>query len=255
MSAWGVRRQLTVFFFSVIIMAALGVVAFLYLLPEPSCFDGRQNQNELGVDCGGLCEAVCLNEAREVKIIWARIVPRSNGAYDAVALVENPNPDLTLVDMPYSFSFLDDDNVFISQVKGSLSLAPLSRFAIFSDSLNVGQRVPERAILEFTGVPIWERSSDKPLIEIEPPRFVGTPSPLLLALVNNTSLSTTYRNLDVVAVLSDTDQNVVAVSSTFVEQLAPGESHEVSFSWPRPFAKTPVFTDLYYYAPLVDTLD
>ncbi|MDP6250283.1 MAG: hypothetical protein QGH26_05690, partial [Candidatus Pacebacteria bacterium] len=26
---------------------------------EPTCFDGKQNSNERGVDCGGGCEKIC----------------------------------------------------------------------------------------------------------------------------------------------------------------------------------------------------
>ena len=33
---------------------------FLVVKPAPSCFDKKQNQNEEGVDCGGVCSRICL---------------------------------------------------------------------------------------------------------------------------------------------------------------------------------------------------
>ena len=35
-----------------------------FIYPNPttaSCFDGIMNQNELGIDCGGVCQAICNN--------------------------------------------------------------------------------------------------------------------------------------------------------------------------------------------------
>lgn len=35
---------------------------FLLVRPAPSCFDKKQNQNEEGIDCGGVCAQFCLPE-------------------------------------------------------------------------------------------------------------------------------------------------------------------------------------------------
>ena len=38
----------------------------------PNCSDNIQNQNEIGVDCGGECVRVCALEATDLVLLWTR---------------------------------------------------------------------------------------------------------------------------------------------------------------------------------------
>lgn len=50
-----------VIYLAVFLWIAFGFY-FLLVRPAPSCFDKKQNQNEEGVDCGGVCAQFCLPE-------------------------------------------------------------------------------------------------------------------------------------------------------------------------------------------------
>lgn len=246
MSVWGARRQLFFFFLFLFILAAAAGGALWRFWPRPSCQDGRENQDESGVDCGGVCAAVCPNEALAVKVMWARVMPLGAGVYDVAVLVENQNPDLILVNLPYNLRLVDEDNLFITRVTGVLALAPREQFVIFKTNVDVGRRQPARALFDFTGPPIWQRGRDNPELTVSDQRFTANP-PLLQARLVNNSLKP-YRGIEIAAVLSDNLRNAFAASLTLVEELAPGETREISFSWPRPFASEPVFFDFYPHA-------
>lgn len=246
MASWSTRRQLTYFFgfFAVLIAAAALAAAFLW--PRPSCQDGRRNQGELGVDCGGGCSAVCPSEALPARALWARVLPLgAPGAYDLAALVANPNDDLRATRLPYEIKFMDEENALVNSVRGELSLWPGEIFPIFVPNIRVGKRIPARAYLEFLDAPRWERSSSTAaVLAVTDSDFANSPTPVLRARLTNDSLDPVSK-IDIVVFLSDIDHNVFAASGTFIERLEPGEVVDISFTWPHPFPASPSFTDFY----------
>ena len=55
----------------VAIIAGYFVYTVLFKV-DPTCFDGKKNQDERGIDCGGVCALVCLADAKTVVPIWSR---------------------------------------------------------------------------------------------------------------------------------------------------------------------------------------
>jgi len=258
MASWSTRRQLTYFFgfFAVLIAGAAFAAALLW--PRASCQDGRRNQNELGIDCGGPpvggCPAVCANEALPMRALWARVLTLGVGSYDLVGFVNNPNPDLRATRLPYEIKFFDQANSLINSVHGNFSLWPQESLPIFVPNINVGRRIPARAYLGFTGAPRWERSSSSlSVLTITDDNFVNAPTPVLKARLTNNSLNPVAK-ISVVVLLSDVEHNTFAASSTFVERLEPNGTADISFTWPSPFTNPPAFTDFYPHVAIESAL-
>ena len=57
---WAAKRQLQYLsgFLAIILVIVLIIIA-PYLRSDPTCFDGKQNGNEEGIDCGGSCDLIC----------------------------------------------------------------------------------------------------------------------------------------------------------------------------------------------------
>ena len=140
---WAMKRQLE-YAIGVIVTFAivLGGGWYIFLYSPASCIDHTQNQNEEGVDCGGVCSTICTPP--RVDAIWARSVKVSNGVYHAVALVKNPLANARGTGLTYSLSLYDEGNILIAERKGSFNLAPGETRAIDGAPPGTGQAVATR---------------------------------------------------------------------------------------------------------------
>ncbi|MEK7162980.1 MAG: hypothetical protein AAB696_01700 [Patescibacteria group bacterium] len=66
------------------------VVYLIWFKPAPTCFDGRQNQNETGIDCGGSCSACEIKTLQTPETSWIKYFPADNQTIIA-AEIKNPN--------------------------------------------------------------------------------------------------------------------------------------------------------------------
>jgi hypothetical protein len=244
MLSWSVRRRLIYLAIALIVVAIAVVATFIALQKPPSCSDGKQNQDELGVDCGGSCPGVCITEITPLKILWYRLFDLGPGKYDVAALVKNPNLKHGATEIKYIFRLWDKDNLLINSKTGTAFANPKEDLIIFASRVDVGKKIPVRISFELEDSPLWQKIDRvPPQLIFSNKRFANEPTPRLVATVKNDSI-TTLSGVEVYAILSDADQNAVAVSSTFLEELPGGESREVSFTWPSPFQKDVSFIDL-----------
>ena len=247
---WAVKQRV---FYLLLVVAFFAVIAggFWYQIrPAPSCQDGKQNQSEIGVDCGGPCARVCSFEVKPAKEVWSRVFKIDDSRYDAVTFLKNPNRNLAARQLGYRIKIFDAQDVLITTKTGEAFLNPNESFFVYNSRLDVGNREPKRASFEITDGPVWQRVEAKlPIPKVTYKNFVNQPTPLLVAQVANDSLQT-ITDLQIVAVLSDEDQNALAVSSTLVEKLEQGESREVAFTWPKALSVDPTFFNFYPHLDL-----
>src|SRR6185436_141032 len=197
-----------------LVLVVGGALAYSYYKPLPSCFDGRLNGDELGVDCGGKCPTVCPIEIQPVRVVWSRVFKLDDGKYDTATLLENPNPRHGVRTLPYSVRVLDQDNVLVAVRSGTTFLNPKEQFVVFTSRLDVGVRIPVRAVFQLADTPLWQRvETAGPKLTTVTSSFTNLPQPRLLATIKNESLQS-LATIEVVAVLSDVDDNAIAVSST-----------------------------------------
>jgi hypothetical protein len=243
MNDWARRRKriiLSIVLGGVIIL--VGVPLFLLFYERPNCSDGKQNGDETGLDCGGSCQRLCSAESLPLILKGdPRVLTIASSTYEVVAMVENPNQGAEIYKADYEIKVYDNVSpIAVKLIKGSTFIPKGMTFAIFEGPFTLqSEIVPTRATLEWQINPLsWQKNSEvEPEIEIREISLTrATSTPRLEARVENLSL-TPVSNLDLVAVVSDTEGNIFAASKTFIETIAPGESASVIFSWPRPFPK------------------
>lgn len=92
----------------IFLVAIFTGIYFAYLAPEPSCFDKIQNQDEAGVDCGGVCGGSCAIldvrsiEVRNVEVVVVRDVTI------AVVEIRNPNTNFGVKGFDYTLNLADE---------------------------------------------------------------------------------------------------------------------------------------------------
>ncbi|MDE2399572.1 MAG: hypothetical protein KGL67_00980 [Patescibacteria group bacterium] len=246
---WALKRQILYILILVLFFSGIG---FLIIYPQitkaPSCFDGKQNGTETGVDCGGSCVKACLNQVDQLSVIWSRIFRVVPGRYNAVAYVVNHNKNTAIEKINYRFRFADQNNIYIGKRDGSTYVPPTGAFAVFEPAIDLGSSVPVYVTFEFTEVPNWVFVSEQKINQIKVlvsnHELTGADSsPRLSATIKNNSLFS-IPNVNVIAILYDASHNAVSVSRTYVDMLNQQESKDINFTWPEPFGSSVVAEEI-----------
>lgn len=237
MSIWAERRKQTIIWGIIfLIFIAIAIAAWSVFNQPPTCNDGIKNQNELGVDCGGVCSLMCKDMAQVPVILWQRFFKVSEGVYTSAAMIQNPNLYAYAKDVPYMIRLYDDEGVTIFERSGYMTLYPKYNFPIIDPGIRTLQRIPVRMTFEFTGEPVWYRGSEQKndlsitndIIQNE------STSPRISAIIRNDS-NVTQKNVKVAVLVYDPDGNVMAVSQTIVDNVPAHGTNGLVFSWPFQF--------------------
>jgi len=239
---WALKRQI---FYLIIVILIFGTGAYFVIKPHlnkaPTCTDGKENGDELGVDCGGSCVKACVSQVDNVSLLWARAFRIVPGRYNAVAYLTNHNKNTAVSKIKYRFRFADKNNIYIGKREGYTFIPPTGNFAIFESAVDMGNSVPVYVTFEFTERPEWVQVPEDKIeqLKILTSKITlkdETTEPRLQATVKNNSLFT-VPEVNVVAILYDASHNVVSTSRTYLEVLKPEGSAEIHFTWPEPFSR------------------
>lgn len=215
----------------------LGIFLYVGLSEPPSCFDGKQNQNEIGVDCGGECNLRCNFEVQSMQTLWTRPFPITSDYWNAVAYVENPNFDSYAEAVPYRFLLYDENNVLVIEKQGSAFVTGDPVVPVFSGGLDVGSRPPRRALFEWLVPPTWYRLPTKHDVDLDQQKYIPSESVQVVEAILRNREVRELRDITITAIVYGQDQNAIASSETLVEYIAPLESVRVTWTWPQPFTE------------------
>ncbi len=232
--SWSSRRKsLFGYGFILIILLVVGIPLYKVFYIPPTCFDGRQNQNETGVDCGGKCARVCASDFLSPRIKWSQADKIGNGVYNLGAYIENPNLDGTATSVDYLFRLYDKDAHLIGERRGTSYLPAHKNTLIFESGISTGQSVPGPVTFEFTKPINWVKTSFQNDGIIVSNKNITTDEgkTVLTAQLKNTTLED-YPSFYVYAVLYDVNQNQVGFSRTRSDSLKRGATTNVEFTWP-----------------------
>lgn len=231
------RRALIIGGIVVALLIVAGLIAYSVFHQAPSCTDGKQNQDEEGVDCGGSCTYLCAASADEPSVRFARAI-RQNGRTDVIAYVENPNASAARA-ARYTVELYGADRALLAEKSGMLDLPPRDYGAVplyIPGAYDGGEEVAQAFLSFDDGSFKWFRLGD-PLTALvaESPQLVGTPeAPRVTAVFRNPSVAS-VRKAKAVATVFDAQGNVIAASQTVLPDLGPGGSAEAVFTWNEPF--------------------
>lgn len=235
--SWGTsRRNSILFVLFLFIFIPVGVIAFLIFYHPPTCFDGLQNGDETGLDCGGSCQLLCTNQVVKPVVLWERQFRVTNGIYNLLAYVENPNPTAYVRNAQYIFKIYNGENILIGEKRGTVSIAPKSVRPIIENNIQTFEQVPTRTTFEFLGDLVYEQTGPEDSLIVIKDEFIENEStkPRIKAKIQNLSLKN-IQNIDVVVLIYDVFDNVLGSSSTFVNELNSEEIQDIVFTWPESF--------------------
>lgn len=250
MASWSTTRKYGYLSALVIVLVVLvGVPAFLLLYRAPTCFDGRQNGEERGVDCGGACVKLCLADFADPRVLWSystRVVP---GVYNSMAYIQNPNQGVEAKDLSYVFKLYDAEGLLVASREGRAFVPAGQRTAIFEGAIKTGSRAPTRTTFEFTTTPEWERGESFTSIRVLSIDLSSSDTPSATVRVENQALDRGFSGVDAAIVLYDKDDNRVSFSKTVISSMAPGETLTLYFTWPEAFSSEVFRSELLFSVP------
>ena len=241
--SWSTRRQLLILAIILsIVFVVLGFILWPYIFKAPTCSDGLQNQDEVGIDCGGQCFKLCSVQVNDIKVLWTRIFKTTNGVYDVLSYAENQNFDAAMKKIVYTFSLYDTNNILVAKRVGKTYITPNGKIPIFEGTIRTGERIPKRASIEFDEIPDWIKVSQKAVslsLSTRDIKFetINSRSTVSASISNNSIYN--LSDIEITAILYDDRDNAFTASRTTIDLLNKSSSSRVVFTWVTPFEKTP----------------
>ena len=232
---WRFRRRILYAGSAAIVVFLVGawVVWDVFFSTPASCFDGKQNGAEVGLDCGGPCALLCAAQVRTPVVLWQRAFPTSASSYTAAAERQNNNVGAGARAGHYSFQLFDADNKLVVERDGSMDLPPVQIIPIIEPNINVGSRSVSRAIFAFSELPVWEAIPAQSVPKLTSSnQNLSADATKASATITNSSIMDSG-SFTVVAVLFDAQGVARASSKSTLPSLARLSSTQVNFTWPE----------------------
>ncbi|MCY4576834.1 MAG: hypothetical protein OXB96_00145 [Candidatus Kaiserbacteria bacterium] len=238
MSAWSQQRKLSIILTLVVIAVfVISGIVFVVFYNPPSCDDGVWNGSEAGVDCGGSCPDLCPVMPKQLRAVWQRAFPLTDGVYAAVAYIENQNETFYVPAVQYEIELYDVLNTLIGRVSEITPIMPNGITPVFIPHILTGQQEVATASFRFVREPSFEEQPYPYGFEIKDiyKDITGDASPYVRATAVNTT-AVAVPKVAFVIILYDEDGVAIAASQTVEEDVRSGEERVIQFSWTFPFS-------------------
>lgn len=244
---WSTRRRLLYGVSTAIFtLAVTGFIVTKFLLPEPSCFDGKKNGFEIGIDCGGTCALKCSSEIIPLQVLWARTLPVGTSTYDIVGLVANKNINNAPKAVTYSFTVFNKEGQTIFIKQGTTTISVDDDVPIMIQNVPLAD-IPFQTVLALSPAKHFATSEKNPIPPIRTLRTKiesGNPTRLYLTIQNTKQI--TFANLPVRVILYDDADNAIAAGQTVVPFLNKEEQKDLVYLWNSEFTSSVARIRVYY---------
>jgi len=225
------RKQLVYggIFIGIFGFAAIIVIVWIIVVlkPEPTCFDGIQNQDESGIDCGGVCGGFCLpSDLKPVSLLERPEVFYVGTSRASVLLaLTNPNADFAAMDFDYRVTIWGTDGRELQRISGRSFIYAQEIKYILIPALNFSAGEIDRIDFEFEN-PVWvpRDKFPKPSFDILKKETVLEDGELVVAgsIVNHNSIM--FRKVRILAVFKSLLGHSVGASETEIQNVAARET-------------------------------
>ncbi len=245
------KQAFIIFIYLLFLALFLTGIFLLFFYQSPTCTDGRQNQDETGIDCGGKCSQFCVADLASQPLVIAdtELLAYSAATSDAIGTVTNKNTKAALKSATYTFRVYDKNGMLAAEQSGKFSLLPR-----------------ESRILSALGLPVSfapDMKAELVIADEEWVAFVDFTEPPNIRVANQQfsllSGSAGYaeakgllqnespydiRALTIVVVVRDGKGKALSVNKTVMNTVQSGERRDFRLVWPQAFAGTPEKTDM-----------
>lgn len=234
------RKRMMIIIGIGLVLFGVGTWIVLAVAPTATCFDGKKNQGESGIDCGGVCgECKNIPASGEIQIIEKKLIPTGSGKYDVLLRIKNVSSQFGVSDFKYRIILKDQNGNQIAEKIGKSFLLPAEAKYIVETSVMASPAVSDVGVE--TNDIVWAEFSDleTPRLSITNKRYANLYSQPLFAaasgILKNESGSS-FGKVKITAVLRDAENRAIAVNSAEINSIISGEEREFRLTWPTEFS-------------------
>lgn len=230
------HKRIVIIIVYIILFTLLGWFGYLIFRADPTCTDGKKNQNELGVDCGGVC-GECVRElnAKELEVQETAFVIGGRDKFDVVAKITNPNLSLGSSNFEYVFELKDASGNVLASKSGKDFILPKETKYVIEANLETDKNP---ASVMFTAKNYqWSEffGFEEPQLVIYQPRFNAQSgnfgsSEAMGLLINESPFD--FNVIKINVVLRDESGKVTGLNFTRLNTLNANEQRDFKVIWP-----------------------
>ncbi len=240
----GLRQSIIAFLFlSLTGLLFFGVYHSFIRVPA-TCNDGIRNQNEQGIDCGGSCAVACQEVIVAQDLVRKEVsfVPGGNDRSDVLVTLYNPNDTSGASSFRYTIELHASDGQVLATRTGTSYILPQET----KDLIEIGlpSSTPPLSVTMTVSDATWERFSgyqEKPNISIYQKHYAILPPGAIFSqasgLLSNESLYD-FRSISVAVILRDSNDKLLAINKTRLDNIKAGEQRDFTLPFPAPFPGT-----------------
>lgn len=238
-------KRITIIFIYITIFLLISTALYYLFRTKPTCTDKIQNQGEVGVDCGGPCSACPeIPKAENLKVIEKAIISSEDGKYDALVKITNPNSQLGVSRLNYSFNILDSAGKIIAKSSGVSFILPGETKYILAFNLSLEEK-PEDLDFQISSFEWSEFTEFKsPDIALYAKEFSlaggGDPGFAKLTARMRNQSGYDFRQIGIYVVIRGSDGSPLAVNKTIFNDVRANEEREINFRWNSQFPVDPI---------------
>lgn len=221
------------------IFIILGFLIYLIVKPASTCLDGRKNQGEENIDCGGPClPCKKIIQAQPLVVSEKAFVQGEPGKYDVVAKIFNPNNLFGGSKFSYKFTLRDAEGKTISEKSGTSFILPAETKYVIESGIET-EIFPQAVSVEISDAEWQEFSTfEKPKLNIYNKRYGlitgGVGYSDAYGLLKNES-PFDFNFIKIKVVLRDLDGKIIALNSTDMRTVNANEQRDFRLLWPASF--------------------
>lgn len=230
-------KRISISFLFVILFSLIGFFLYLILKPAATCSDGKKNQSEKEIDCGGPCTPCGnISKTEDIVIKKSAVVIGGNNTYDAVVKISNPNDSFGASSFKYVFNLKDSNGEIIASREGTSFILPADTKYIAELGFQVeGSAIP--VSVEFlVSDEKWEKLNNvgKPQIGVYSKNFGKIPTG------EGSSADGVIRNesgydlgkISLVIVLFSDKGEIIGINKTEKNSVRTKEERDFRLTWP-----------------------
>jgi len=230
------NRLLKQFLYGSIYLLIFGFVAYnIYfaVIPEPSCFDNRRNQNEEEVDCGGQCASCEIRRLKPIEVLPTLIFPADGNRSLALLELRNPNAAWGAENFQYVFKVFDAQGKELSNISGQSFIYSGDSKHLVEVNLPLDSKMAARSEVVISDLS-WKRRDEFPRPKITIKTLTTKTERRQILISSNIANEELfgYPEVQIIGVGVDKTGRRIAASKTVLQEIKPNEERFFQLTFP-----------------------